>query len=463
MARPTASLFYFPTIGILLLLQSCSMNRAMPSQPNIVLIYMDDLGWHDVGFNGSRYYETPHIDQLARDGIIFSQAYANAPNCAPSRASLLTGQYTTRHKIYTVGSSARGQDSDRQLRPVSNTRTLSLEYVTLAETLRKSGYATAHIGKWHLGGDGFLPTDQGFDVNVGGHATGSPQGGYFPPYNNRHLADGPSGEYLTDRLTDEALGFMYQHATRPFFLFLSHFAVHTPIQAKADLIAKYNDKPPSGGQDNPTYAAMIESMDQSVGRILTHLDALGLDSNTMVIFYSDNGGAIQATSNTPLRGFKGMLYEGGIRVPLAIRWTGTIAPGQIIDTPVIGVDFYPTLIELAGADLPDQVLDGESLMPLLKGTGSIPERNLYWHFPAYLEMPRRFEGPWRTTPAGVVRNSTYKLIEFFEDGALELYRLTDDMEESTNLALEQPEITRELHDDLIAWRVTNDADMPTAK
>ena len=442
----------------------CGADDALQStRPNIVLIYIDDLGWSDVGFNGSRFYETPHIDQLAREGVVFSNAYANAPNCAPSRASLMTGLYTPRHKIYTVGTPARGREEDRHMIPPPNTLALGAEHVTVAEKLRESGYTTAHIGKWHLGGEGFFPENQGFDVNVGGYASGSPQGGYFPPYRNPKLSDGPPEEYLTDRLTDEALSFINRNALRPFFLQLAHYAVHTPIQGKGDLISKYEGKLPIGGQRNATYAAMIESMDQSVGRVLAHLDSLGLGRNTAVIFYSDNGGAIQATSNAPLRGFKGMLYEGGIRVPMAIRWTNRIAPGRVDETPVIGSDLYPTLLEIAGATPPAHALDGINLMPLLAGSGPVELRSLFWHFPAYLEMPRGFPGPWRTTPAGAIRHGNFKLIEFFEDGSVELYNLADDLGETTNLAAGEPELTRQLHTRLQAWRESIGADMPTPK
>ena len=322
-------------------------NRSEPEKPNIVFFYIDDLGWADVGFNGSSYYETPNIDRLASQGVIFSQAYANAPNCAPSRASLMTGQYTPRHKIYTVGTSSRGKEEDRRMVPVPNTETLPLHYTTLAEALGDAGYTTGHFGKWHLGDTGFHPEDQGFDVNVGGYRSGSPRGGYFPPYNNPKLIDGPDGEYLTDRLTNEATSFIDQNREGPFFLYLSHYAVHTPIQAQADLKAKYARKAPDGGQNNPAYAAMIESVDRSVGSVLGRITALGLTDNTLVIFYSDNGGAVQATSNQPLRGYKGMLYEGGIRVPLAVKWPVRITSGQVDNTPVIGIDFYPTLLEIS--------------------------------------------------------------------------------------------------------------------
>ena len=438
-------------------------SAARSEAPNIVLFYVDDLGWKDVGFNGSRYYETPNIDRLASEGITFTDAYANAPNCAPSRASLMTGLYSPRHKIYTVGSSARGRAEDRQMVPVPNTTDLPLHYVTLAEALRESGYATGHFGKWHLGDTGFHPEDQGFDVNVGGYFSGSPRGGYFPPYNNPAMEDGPEGEYLTDRLTDEALEFISGNRERPFFLYLAHYSVHTPIQARADITVKYQGKSPDGGQNNAEYAAMIESTDQSVGRVLARLDALGLADNTVVVFFSDNGGAMQATSNEPLRGYKGMLYEGGIRVPLAVRWPARISAGRVDGTPVIGTDLYPTLLDVAGADAPEQPLDGLSLVPLLTSAESLPARSIYWHFPAYLEMPRRFGGPWRTTPAGAIRRGDYKLIEFFEDGTLELYDLQNDMRETTNLARSMPDMAEALHEDLKAWRAEVGADMPTLK
>lgn len=438
-------------------------NQSEPAKPNIIFIYIDDLGWADVGFNGSTYYETPNIDQLASQGIIFSQAYANAPNCAPSRASVMTGQYTPRHKIYTVGTSARGKEEDRRMIPVPNTENLPLHYTTLAEALDDAGYTTGHFGKWHLGDTGFHPEDQGFDVNVGGYKSGSPRGGYFPPYNNPKLADGPDGEYLTDRLTNEAIAFIEENKERAFFLYLSHYAVHTPIQAQADVIAKYERKAPDGDQKNPTYAAMIESADRSVGSVLEQIAALGLTENTLVVFYSDNGGAVQATSNQPLRGYKGMLYEGGIRVPLAVKWPARITAGQLNSTPVMGIDFYPTLLEIAGAETPVHNMDGVSLVPIFSGSGNLAARNLYWHFPAYLEVPRGTPGPWRTTPAGAIRSGDYKLIEFFENGILKLYNVREDPGESINLADQLPEKADLLHESLRDWRETVGADMPTLK
>ncbi|MEM8484830.1 MAG: sulfatase [Bacteroidota bacterium] len=457
----TCSRYLVLLYGLLLVGCGSTTSDAL-DKPNIVLIYIDDLGWRDVGFNGSTYYETPNIDSLASAGIVFTNGYANAPNCAPSRASLMTGMYAPRHGIYTVASAARGKAENRKMIPVENETTLDLDFVTLAEALQGAGYTTGHFGKWHLGHEGNFPEDQGFDVNVAGHHRGSPPGGHFSPYKNPTLDDGPEGEYLTDRLTDEALAFIEQYNASPFFLYLTHYAVHTPIQGQEDRTARYQEKPATDDQQNATYAAMIESVDIGVGRVLESLDALGLTENTLVIFYSDNGGAIQATSNAPLRGYKGMLYEGGIRVPLAMKWPAAIPAGQADDTPVIGTDFYPTFAQIAGFALPQQK-DGESLLPLITGEGKLGARNLHWHFPAYLEKAGPMTEPWRTTPAAAIRSGEYKLIEFFEDNRLELYNLSTDPGESRNLAAEMPDKVAALHKMMEDWRIATDAAMPTMK
>ena len=430
-------------------------------RPNVVLIFIDDLGWRDVGFMGSRYYETPNIDRLAAAGLIFTAAYANGPNCSPTRASLMTGQYTPRHGIYTVGRSDRGAARHRRLVPIANRETLPLEAETVAEALRRAGYETASIGKWHLGPEETHgPQRQGFDVNVGGNQRGAPRT-YFSPYQNPQIADGPEGEYLTDRLTDEAIGFIDANRARPFFLYLTHYAVHVPLQAKADLAAKYRAKAVVDGQRNPVYAAMIESVDQSVGRIMDTLEKRGLARNTVVIFTSDNGGHGPTTSMEPLRGSKGTLYEGGIRVPMAVRWPAVVAPGRRTDTPVITSDFFPTLLELAGAvRAPGQLLDGESLVPLFRGERGLGGRPLFWHFPVYLESYRGQPGHWRTTPAGAIRAGDWKLIEYFEDGRLELYNLADDLSERRNVSAREPARRDELHRQLIAWRRSVGASVP---
>ncbi len=432
-----------------------------PSQPNVVFILADDLGWKDLGCMGSSYYETPHIDSLAAEGMMFTNAYANAPNCAPTRACLMSGQYMPRHGIYTVGSSARGKSRDRKLIPVENTTVLDSGIVTLAESLHQAGYVTALMGKWHLGDEpDHSPLDQGFDINIGGDHNGHPKT-YFSPYENPYLNDGPEGEYLTDRLTDEAVRFIESKRDAPFFLYLPHFAVHTPIQAKEALIAKYREKSGNSGQDNPVYAAMIESLDEGVGRILACLDRNGLTENTIVVFYSDNGGHGVMTSMQPLRGSKGMLYEGGIRVPLIVRWPGRIEASAVTDTPVISIDFYPTLLDLCGVSPPvGQTLDGVSLAPILTEGGTIEREALYWHFPAYLEAYKKGEGPWRTTPAGAVRKGNWKLIEFFEDNRVELYNLDNDIGEQNDLSKQRLDTCMELLNDLVNWRQETNAPVP---
>jgi len=434
--------------------------------PNIVLIYVDDLGWRDVGFMGSRYYETPQIDRLAAEGTVFTAAYANAPNCAPSRASLLSGAYPPRHGIYTVAPAARGPARLRRLVPAPDRTALDTGLVTLAEALRERGYVSAAIGKWHLGGPGSLPEDHGFDVGIAGAEYGATPT-HFAPYRRarRVLPDvgdtGPPGEYLTDRLTDEALRFMNANADRPFFLYLSHYAVHTPIEAKAALAARFAARPAADGQSNPDYAAMVASVDESVGRVLARLDTLGLASTTIVIFHSDNGGFGPVTSMAPLRGAKGMLYEGGIRVPLAVRWPGHVRAATTCDEPVIGLDLYPTVLALVGAaDAHGAALDGVSLADALTAGAALPERALFWHFPAYLEADAATVGPWRTTPAGAIRLGRYKLLEFFEDGHTELYDLAADPGEQRDLTDALPAISTDLRQRLHAWQDSTGAPVP---
>jgi len=427
------------------------------------------MGWRDLGCCGSTYYETPNIDRLAAQGMMFSDAYTCGPNCAPTRASLMSGQYTPRHGIITVGNSDRGPEHLRKLIPQETKTVLNAEITTIAEAIKPAGYVSASMGKWHLGNDpGHGPVGQGFDLNVGGYEAGHPRS-YFSPYKNPELKDGPEGEYLTDRLTEEALKFIEANQDKPFFLYLPHYAVHTPIRAKKEMIAKYEAKEPSNGQGNPTYAAMIESTDQGVGRMMAKLDELGLTDDTIVIFSSDNGGVGgyealgikngEITSNAPLKGGKGMLYEGGIRVPLFVRWPGVVKPRTRCDEPVITVDFYPTLLEMAGAARPArQALDGQSILPLLRGAGSLKREAIFWHFPAYLQGGG---GTWRTTPAGAVRKGQWKLIEFFEDGRVELYDLVRDIGEKTNLADKMPEKAKELHNLLRNWRESVNAQVPT--
>ena len=397
---------------------------------------------------------------------------------APTRACLLSGQYSPRHGIYTVGSGARGSAMLRRLVPPPNQTVLDTKIITLAETLRASGYATFHFGKWHLGSPPMAgPRQQGFDINCGGNQAGSPRGGYFSPYRNPQLTDGPKGECLTDRLSTEAASAIRQHVqhtpARPFFLYLPFYAVHTPIQTTQKLAAEYSQRPAAGRHRNPKYAAMVQTVDTGVGRVLAGLKEMQVAQRTLVIFTSDNGGLggyrsadeqlpNGITDNAPLKGGKGMLYEGGIRVPMIVRWPGHTRPASTCPIPVITVDFYPTLAEIAGTTMPvGQVCDGVSIRKLLEGE-SLPERPLFWHFPGYLQAYGR-RGAWRTTPAGAVRQGDWKLIEFFEDGRRELYHTGRDISEKYNLVGNEPEIAGQLYALLANWRSRVGALMPTGK
>ena len=454
--------------AVLLLGRGAAMAQGQESperRPNVVFLYVDDLGWKDVGFMGGSYFHTPHIDRLAAEGMVFTAAYANAPNCAPSRAALLTGQYAPRTGLYTVQTPERGDARFRKLVPIPNRRMLAPGAVTLGEVLQEAGYATASIGKWHLGdAPRHGPEAQGFDVNVGGYSAGNPNpfGGHFSPWKNPHLETVPPGTYLADHLTDEALSFVERNQERPFFLYLPFYTVHAPWQAPDSLVRKYEQRgDESRTAIDPAYGAMVERMDRNVGRILAQLEALGLSEETIVVFTSDNGGHAAVTSMAPLRGSKGMLYEGGVRVPLAVRWPGVTEPGSTTDTPVLGTDFFPTLLEVTGTPAPEgEVLDGESLVPLLEGREALTGRPLFWHFPAYLEAYTEEQGRWRTTPAGAVRKGPWKLLEFFEDDHVELYNLEQDPSEAHNLATERPAKAKEMLDLLNAWRQSIGAPVP---
>lgn len=459
-------------LSTIIMLASMAFGSAQSSlaanhaQPNVVFFLIDDLGWEDVGFMGSTFYRTPRIDQLAANGVVFTNAYSNGPNCAPTRAALMSGQYTPRTGVFTVGRSDRGPVDARRLLVPPATNNLSLSTVTLGEAFKSAGYATAYIGKWHLGnGPGHGPKQQGFDINIGGSAQGGPnKNGYFSPYNNLpNLSPGPPGEYLTDRLTDEALDFIDANADRPFFLFLSHYAVHTPLQAKSQLVSRYSAIPLHERQGRPKYAAMVESVDQSVGRIVDRLDELALSKDTIVVLTSDNGGHGNVTRMPSLRGAKGTLYEGGIRVPTFVYWPDVAPAGLRVDHLVASIDFYPTLLELVGAPTPkDKRLDGFSFADVVrKGDNSGRPGPIFWHFPAYLQLGERGgRYAFRASPAGAIRAGRWKLIESFEDGHLELYDLDTDQSETTNLALQQPHIASRLTAALRLWRTQVKARMP---
>lgn len=440
--------------------------------PNVVFILVDDLGYSDVGAYGSDYYETPNIDELAREGMKFTTAYSAYMLCSPTRAALLTGKNPARlHITHAIPIEGDKRLDNTMLLGPDYVKNLPLEEVTVAESLKEAGYNTVSIGKWHVAWDEqYYPEHQGFDVNIGGGWMGNP-GSYFCPYQGawrmtpssplrewKVLPSCESGEYLTDRLTEEAIQFIEKHNQEPFFVYLQHYAVHTPLQAKASLIDKYKKKPVNSfkGHTNAAYAAMIESVDQSVGRIINKVDELGLTDNTIVIFTSDNGGNGRITSNWPFRGNKGNFHEGGIRVPLIIKWPGAIEAGTVCDTPVISMDLYPTILGLVGLPLrPKQHLDGINLVPLLTKGADITRKALYWHFPGYIAVH-----PDPATPCSVIRYESWKLIEHFGEGTVELYNLKNDPKESNNLARRLPQKVNELKSKLEAWRTSTKVQMP---
>ncbi|MCX6901295.1 MAG: sulfatase [Verrucomicrobia bacterium] len=448
---------------LVLTLTANTAAAAASRKPNIIFILADDLGWTDLGIQGSKYYESPNIDRLASQGMLFTN-YHNCQNCAPTRAALMSGQYGPRTGVYTVGGIDRFNWRIRPLRPVDNVQGLPLEKITVAQALKSAGYTTAIFGKWHLGEkDEFHPSKRGFDEAI------TTMGKHFD-FNTQPKVDYPKGAYLADWLTDKSVDFIKRHKDKPFFLYLAHFGVHSPHDAKKELIEKFKPKPGVGGHNNPTYAAMIYSVDESVGRVMATLDALKLADNTVLIFASDNGGvggydregitkAGGITDNAPLRSGKGSLYEGGTRVPFVARWPGVTKPGSTCGTPAIHVDLYPTFLDIAGAKPPaNYPLDGESLVPLLKQSGPLKREVIFHHFPGYLGAGAN---TWRTTPVGVITAGDWKLMEFFEDSRLELYNLKDDLSEKTSLATTMPEKAKELHEKLVAWRKSVNAPMPT--
>ena len=440
---------------------------AADSPPNVVLIVIDDLGQRDLGCYGSTFYKTPHIDQMAKDGLRFTDFYASCPVCSPTRASILTGKYPQRVNITDWIPGRKDLPDQRLKRPAINNE-LPLGEVTIAEALKKRGYVTGHIGKWHLGGKGFGPEQQGFDVNIAGDETGTPRS-YFAPFENKGgtmpgLEKAEAGEYLTDRLATEAEKFIETNKEKPFFLYLPHYTVHTPLRAKQSVLDKYKVKPRAGSQSNPVYAAMVESMDDAVGRVLKKLDDLKLSENTLVIFTSDNGGLATteggptgATFNGPLREGKGFLYEGGVRVACVMKWPGVIKPG-VTDQVACSIDFFDTILEASerGAkqqpDVPGGERDGWSLVPIFRGE-TMKARDIFWHYPHYANQGSR--------PGAAVRSGDYKLVKHFEDGRLELYDVKKDLSESRNIVAEKPAVANELSAKLAAWQKEVGARMPT--
>ncbi len=436
---------------------------AQNTKPNVLFINVDDLGWKDVGFMGSTYYETPNIDQLAKDGMVFTQGYAAAANCAPSRACLMTGQNTPRHGVYTVSPSARGNMKTRKLIPTKNTDHITDDAQTIAELFKMAGYTTGTFGKWHITNN---PLKDGFDINIGGNHKGNPgKKGYFAPYNNLpNLENAPEGENLTDRLTSEAILFIESNKEKPFFLYLPYYAVHTPLMCKPALVEKYKTKGGSNGQENPVFAAMVENVDTNIGKILNTIKELGLEKNTIIVFTSDNGGIRAISTQEPLRAGKGSYYEGGVRVPYIIKWTDQIKANSKNDTPIVNLDFFPTFMELLDIELKNKTLDGISLWPLLKG-GSIKERPLFWHFPIYLQAYNQEKDDgrdplFRTRPGSTILYKNWKLHHYFEDDSLELYNLETDLGERNNLSKTNQAKTLELLTLLNSWRKEINAPIP---
>lgn len=460
------------TLGLALLCACTPFSRAA-DRPNFLFILVDDLGWADVEPNGSTFHQTPNITRLAAGGMNFTDGYAACPVCSPTRASIMTGRHPVRVNItdWIPG----GNPQNRPLLAPEDRRELALEEVTIAEVLKAAGYATFFAGKWHLGSTGFFPEDQGFDINKGGHHKGSPPGGYYAPYKNPKLENGPDGEYLPDRLTDETIAFMQASKDQPFLAYLSFYTVHTPIQASkrhiketrrraAELPGETVWQAEHQGQsrmrqDNPDYASMVEAMDENVGRLLDGLAETGLEDNTVVLFMSDNGGLCTVggrrgpTCNLPLRAGKGWCYEGGIREPMIIRAPGVTRPGTTCAVPVQSTDFFPTILELAGLPLqPKLHADGQSMLPYLKGRTATTSRPLFWHFPHY------HGSTW--TPGAAVRDGDWKLIEFYDPPKAELYHLGTDIGEQKELSDTHPDKKQELLDLLHAWQKQLGARMP---
>lgn len=461
------------TLAIVLLLSSTGLAKDT-GLSNVVFVLVDDLGWRDLGCQGSDLYKTPNIDRLAEGGMRFTDAYAACPVCSPTRAAIMTGKYPARLNItdWIPGNDPK----NRKLLGPQDEHQLPLDETTLAEAMRRHGYKTFFAGKWHLGNEGYFPEDQGFEHNQGGHHRGSPPGGYYSPYRNPKLTDGPKGEYLPDRLTDESIRFLEQNRDQAFLLFLSFYTVHTPIQPCKRLIAEnearvaeFEFTGPSHSverngvtklwQDNAAFASMVQAMDENVGRLIKALDELALKDNTVVVFTSDNGGLStkkgpkNPTSNAPLRAGKGWCYEGGIRVPLIVSAPGVTTPGSHCDVPVTSTDLFPTLLNLLGLpDIPQQHLDGLSLVPLLEGAKEWSRESIYWHYPHY------HGSTW--APGAAVRCGDWKLVEFYEEEKIELYNLSQDIGERNDLANTFPKKAQELQNKLHRWQRGIGARMP---
>lgn len=476
----------FTGLLFFILLFSCNQKKIVKTiasnnvkKPNILFILVDDLGIKDLGFTGSKFYETPNIDSLVAKSTIFTQGYAGSRVCSPSRATILTGKFTARHGITDwigakTGEEWRTTNREDKLLPANYLHNLPKQEITIAEALKTNGYKTFFAGKWHLGNEGSYPEDHGFDINIGGFESGGPKGGYFSPFKNPKLENKKDGENLSMRLAKETSSFITQQKEQPFFAFLSFYAVHGPIQTNQQKWKKYRDKAAKQGikesgfvmerklpiritQDNPIYGGLVESMDDAVGVVLNQLKKLGLDKNTIVIFTSDNGGVSSgdnfSTSNLPFRGGKGYQWEGGVREPYFIYVPWSASKQKTIDYPVTGADFFPTLLDYANISLiPNQHKDGISLKPLIEENKIPEERSLYWHYPHY--------GNQGGDPSSIIRKGKWKLIYYYEDNKNELYNLEKDPFEQENLSIKETEISVKLSKELFSWLEIVDAKFP---
>ena len=446
-------------IALVMSVSSCSNNTTDKIKPNILIINVDDMGWKDVGFMGSEYYETPHIDKLSASGMVFLNGYAAASNCAPSRACLMTGKWTPRHGIYTVGSSERGASKHRKLIPLENAGTLAKNHKIISGILKENGYKTCHAGKWHLSDN---PLEYGFDENIGGGHNGHPKS-YYPPYKNVDIK-GSDNDYLTDLIMEKAIQFV-DTVSSPFFLYYAPYAVHTPIDPVNSLIEKYQHKLGSNGQNNADYATMVENLDRNIGLLLTKMKSKGILNNTLIIFTSDNGGLYGITKQPPLRAGKGSYYEGGIREPFFFVYMDKIRPESKSNVPITNLDIFPTILQYAGITADQSEFDGADLSSILEGKTDRLDRPLFWHFPIYLQAYNIHDNEnrdslFRTRPGSVVRYGDWKLHYYFENDEVELYNLAQDIEERNNLSVSEPEKKEEMLAYLKNWWAETKAPIP---
>lgn len=452
--------FYILSLILLLTSIHVSAQNSVNNKPNIVLINVDDMGWMDVGFMGSKYYETPNINSLAAAGMVFTNGYAASANCAPSRASLMTGKWATRHGIYTVGSSERGKSKDRKIIPIKNKEVLGAQHKIIPKILSENGYVTCHAGKWHISEN---PLEYGFQYNIGGNHYGHPKS-YYPPYKNVDV-EAKKDQYLTDAIMENTLEFV-ERTEKPFFLYYAPYAVHTPINPVKSLLSKYQNKPAWNGQNNAKYATMVENLDRNIGLLIDKLKDKGVFKNTLIVFTSDNGGLYGITKQHPLRAGKGSYYEGGIREPFVFVMQQKIKPNTQSAVPITNLDIFPTVLKYAGIDNSMLQIDGDDLSSVLEGKAKTLNRPLFWHFPIYLQAYNKHDNEnrdflFRTRPGSVVRYGDWKLHYYFENNEVELYNLSTDIGERNNLATRMPEKTEEMQNLLKTWWGKTNAPIPT--